>query len=137
MKDNMVNDQKPDIWFVYDGECPICQMGAHLFKIRQNLGVLHTVDARSEKNHPIIKEVNDAQLNLDFGMVLKYEGKLYQGDEALVVMVNIGDEKDVFNSVNRALFRFKTLSKLCYPFMKIARDIIIFFKRVGKINNLS
>ena len=41
------------IYFVYDGECPICQMGADLYKVRQSVGELKTVDARTEKNHPI------------------------------------------------------------------------------------
>ncbi len=135
-EDGAMENSKPDIWFVFDGECPICQMGANLFKVRKNVGTLHTVDARSEHDHPIMKEVNAAKLNLDAGMVLKYEGKLYQGDEALVLMANIGDARDTFNGVNRALFRSKLLSKLCYPFMKLARDIAITLKGVGKINNL-
>lgn len=136
MGGSVVSDNKSDIWFVFDGECPICQMGVSLFKVKKNVGVLNTVDARSEQDHPIMKEVNDAKLNLDAGMVLKYEGKLYQGDEALVLMANIGDAKDTFNGINRVLFRSKILSKLCYPFMKLARDIAITFKGVGKINNL-
>jgi predicted DCC family thiol-disulfide oxidoreductase YuxK len=131
-----MNNQKPDIWFVFDGECPICRMGASLFKVRQNVGTLHTVDARREQDHPVMKEVNSAKLNLDAGMILKYEGKLYQGDEALVLMANIGDAQDTFNLINRVLFRSKVISKLCYPFMKLARDIAITFKGVGKINNL-
>lgn len=136
MGGSKVSDQKSDIWFVFDGKCPICQMGARLFKVRQNVGVLHTVDARREQDHPIMKEINNAKLNLDYGMVLKYEGKLYQGNEALVLMANIGDETDTFNGINRVLFRSKILSKLCYPFMKLARDIAIAVKGVGKINNL-
>lgn len=127
---------KPDIWFVYDGECPICQMGAALFKVRQNVGALYTVDARSEHDHPIMKEVNAAKLDIDAGMVIKYDGRLYQGEEALVLMANIGDTQDTFNRLNRTLFRSKTLSKLCYPLMKLARDIALALKGVGKINNL-
>lgn len=127
---------KSDIWFVFDGECPICQMGVKLFKVRQNVGVLHTIDARVEHDHPIIKEVNAAKLNLDAGMVLKYQGKLYQGDEALTLMANIGDARDAYNGLNRLLFRSKTISKLCYPIMKLSRDITIAVKGAGKINNL-
>ena len=131
-----MNDIKPDIWFVYDGECPICQLGADLFKVRQAVGALHTIDARTEKDHPIMAEINEAKLNLDDGMVLKYGGMLYQGDEALIIMAYIGDSKDLFNGMNRTLFRTRILSKLCYPFMKLGRDIALKIKGVGKINNL-
>lgn len=128
--------EKPDIWFVYDGECPICQMGANLFKVRQAVGKLHTIDARTQKTHPIMSEIQEANLNLDKGMVLKYEGRLYQGDEALIVMADIGDSKDAFNGLNRMLFRSRTVSKICYPFMKLARDMALKMKGIKQIKNL-
>lgn len=81
-------------------------------------------------------EINEAKLSLDDGMVLKYEDVLYQGDEALIIMAHIGDSKDLFNGMNRTLFRTRALSKLCYPFMKLGRDIALKIKGVGKINNL-
>lgn len=131
-----MSDEKPDIWFVYDGECPICQMGATMFKVSENVGTLHTVDARAESDHPVMKEVNEARLNLDDGMVIKYQGALYHGEDALHLMAQIGKKDMGFNRLNSTLFRSKTLAKLSYPFMRGARNLALKLKGVGRIDNL-
>lgn len=123
-----------DIWFVYDGECPLCQMGARLYRLRQSVGTLHTVDARTEKDHPVMQEVNHARLNLDEGMVIKYQGVLYQGKEALHVMAQLGGQQGWFNTVNTTLFRSKVMATLCYPSMRAARNMALKIKGVEKIN---
>jgi len=124
------------IYFVYDGECPICQMGADLYKIRQSVGELITVDARTEKDHPVMLEVNKARLNLDDGMVIKYNNQLYQGEGALHIMATLGADKGWFNHLNNTLYKSKTLAKVSYPFMKGARNIALKLKGAGKIHNL-
>lgn len=128
--------EKQNIWFVYDGECPICQMGATLFKVKERVGTLHTVDARADLNHQVLKEINAAKLNLDEGMVIKYNNQLYQGRDALILMANIGDDKDIFNGINSSMFKSKILATLCYPSMKLARNIALGLKGVGRIDNL-
>ena len=124
------------IYFVYDGECPICQRGASLYKVRQSVGELKTVDARTEQDHPVMQEVNKARLNLDEGMVIKYNDQLYQGEEALHLMATLGVDSGWFNHVNNTLYKSRTLAKLSYPFMKGARNIALKLKGVGKIHNL-
>lgn len=131
-----MNSKKESIWFVYDGECPICQMGASLFKVRGSVGELYTVDARTELDHPVLQEVNTAELNLDKGMVIKYKNKLYQGDKALTLMAKIGARGDPFNEINRTLFRSIFLAKVCYPFMRFGRNLALIIKGAKKINNL-
>ena len=124
------------IYFVYDGECPICQMGSSLYKLRQSVGKLQTVDARTEQDHPVMQEVNKAGLNLDEGMVIKYNNELFQGTEALHLMATLGANTGWFNKVNNTLYKSKTLAKLSYPFMRGARNFALKLKRAGKINNL-
>lgn len=131
-----MSNKHADIYFVYDGQCPICQMGADLYKVRQSVGNLHTIDARTEKEHPVMQEVNQAGLNVDEGMVIKYNGQLYQGEEALHLMAKLGTKSDWFNHLNTLLYRSKILAWLSYPFMKGARNIALKLKGVGKINNL-
>jgi predicted DCC family thiol-disulfide oxidoreductase YuxK len=125
-----------DIWFVYDGECPICQLGASFYKVRQSVGHLHTVDARTERDHPVMREVNRAGLDLDEGMVVKYKERLYQGEEALHLMATLGADSGILNKLNNFLFRSKKLAGLCYPSMKKARALALKLKGVGKIGNL-
>ncbi|MGE3713280.1 MAG: DCC1-like thiol-disulfide oxidoreductase family protein [Alphaproteobacteria bacterium] len=127
---------KETLWFVYDGECPICQMGASLYRVRQSVGELKTVDARTEKNHSVMQEVNAAQLNLDNGMVVKYQNRLYQGKDALNLMAKLGGDDSVYNKINSRLFKSAAVSAACYPFMRGARNIALALKGVGKLNNL-
>lgn len=65
---------KTPLYFLYDGDCPICQMAADHYELRQSVGQFQTIDARSERDHLILLEIEAAGLDLDEGMVLKYEG---------------------------------------------------------------
>lgn len=130
------NTKSEIIYFVYDGKCPICQMGATFYKLQQSIGELHTVDARTEHDHPVMLEINQAGLNLDEGLVIKYHDQLFQGAEALHVMATLGADTDWLNQLNKTLYQSKTVAKLCYPFMKGARNIALKIKGVGKIRNL-
>lgn len=125
-----------DIWFVYDGECPLCKMGASLYKIKQSVGRLHVIDARTEQHHSIIQEINKAHLSIDEGMVIKYEGHLFQGAEALKVMAELSGNSGAFNRLNSFLFRKKWAAVICYPLMKLGRNIALKTKGVGPVNNL-
>lgn len=125
-----------DIWFIYDGDCPICQTGASFYKVRQSVGKVVTVDARTEKNHPVLLEVNKARLNLDDGMVIKFNGTLYQGAAALHLMATLGADEGILNTINNALFKNEALAKTLYPYMRMGRNIALKIKGIGNINNL-
>ena len=124
------------IWFVYDGECPICSLAAQALEIRKSVGKLELVDARQEHDHEVLKEVNAAGLDLDEGMVIKYGERLYHGAEALNLMALIGSGHGRFNRINAALFRNAFVARLCYPLMRAARNLAIRLKGSGKIQNL-
>ena len=134
----MSNESQPTdtIWFVYDGECPICHMAAEAFEIRKSVGTLQLVDAREDLDHPVLAEVNAARLDLDEGMVIKYGDRLYHGADALNLMALIGSGHGWFNRLNAALFANKTLARISYPFMRAARNLAIRLKGRGRINNL-
>jgi predicted DCC family thiol-disulfide oxidoreductase YuxK len=125
-----------EIWFVYDGECPICQTAARAFKIRKAVGTLHLVNARSDLAHPVLAEVNLAALDLDQGMVIKYGGTLYHGADALQMMALLGSNTGWLNRINALLFKNKTIARISYPFMRAARNLAIAIKGRGKIRNL-
>jgi len=132
----MIEKSNPDIIFIYDGECPICQMGASLYKVRQSVGQLHTVDARMEKDHPSVREATAAGFDFDVGMVIHYQDQFYQGDAALHIMAQLGVDKGWFNRIGNRLFKSKALARLCYPSMRATRNVALAMKGVGKIRNL-
>ena len=127
---------KKDIWFVYDGECPICQMANSLYKVKKNVGKLHTVDARTDLQHPIMQDINLERLNLDEGMVIKYRNKLYQGQAALQIMATLGANEGFYNKTSNLLFRSNILSTLSYPLLRATRNLALVLLGKKKIENL-
>jgi predicted DCC family thiol-disulfide oxidoreductase YuxK len=126
-----------DIWFVYDGDCPICSAAANALEIRKSVGQLYLVDARVETSHPLIQEIKDRQLDLDEGMVLKYAGNYYHGRDALHMMALLGSSRGWFNRANALLFRSRLVARICYPVMRAVRNTLLRLKGVRRIRNLS
>ena len=125
-----------DIWFAYDGECPVCTYAAHALRIRESVGRLHLVDARTDKDHPLIQRINAEGLDLDEGMVIQFGGRLYHGADALQVMALLGSKYGWFNRATVLLFRSPTLAKLAYPLMRGTRNMLIRLLGVARIDNL-
>lgn len=132
----LTGEDKGEIWFAYDGECPICTYAAHALRIRQSVGPLHLVDARADKDHPLIHRIAEEKLDLDEGMVIQFGGRLYHGADALQVMALLGSDHGWFNRVNVRLFRSPVLAKLAYPLMRGSRNLLIRLLGVAPIDNL-
>ncbi|PZP84653.1 MAG: hypothetical protein DI582_08230 [Azospirillum brasilense] len=128
---------KGDVYFVYDGECPICTLGARFYQVRRSVGKVITVDARTEADHFVMQEVKVARLDLDEGMVIRYQDRLYQGAEALHLMATLGADEGLLNQLNNKIFVSRRLADLLYPSMRMARNIALRLKGSGKIRNLS
>lgn len=127
---------KRGIYFIYDGECPICTYGSHAFRIKESIGSLHLIDAREDSHHPLIAEVGKRGLSLDEGMVIVYQDVFYHGKDALHLMALVGSGAGWFNKINAFLFRSKTMVRLCYPAMRGTRTLLLHLKGVPQIGNL-
>jgi predicted DCC family thiol-disulfide oxidoreductase YuxK len=125
---------KDQVWFVYDGDCPMCNGAVNSFMIKKAVGTLNLINARTQKNHPIMIEIKKLNLNLDDGMVIKFKDNLYHGADALHTMALIGGNSGFFNKVNCFLFKSKNLSKICYPFLRFCRNFVLYIKGIKKIN---
>jgi predicted DCC family thiol-disulfide oxidoreductase YuxK len=134
--ENPLEHKTGDVWFVYDGDCPICSVAARGLRIRKAVGSLNLVDARTETDHPVLQEIRNLKLDLDEGMVIKFRDTCYHGADALQVMALLGTGQGWFNRTNAMLFRSKILSKICYPPMRAGRNLLIRLRGVEKIGNL-
>ena len=121
------------VWFVYDGDCPLCDSAARALRIRQAAGPLRLVDARAEHDHPVVRETRALDLDLDRGMVLKYQGRHYHGADALHMMALLGSPSGGFNRLNALLFRSRLAARLCYPLMRAARNLLVHLRGAGRI----
>jgi len=117
-----------DIWVVYDGECPFCRSFVLLYRIRKLATHVHLVDARSR--HPIVDEIRQQHLDLNQGMAVKLNGRLYHGSDAMNVLAILGSGKTVFNLLNRVLFRRPGVARLLYPLL--ARGRLVTLRLLGR-----
>ena len=126
-----------EIWFVYDGECPLCKSAALALRIKEDYGTLHLINAREANENSLIEKINENQLDLDEGMVIYDGSQFYHGKDALKFMARYGENKGVFNLVNKALYWSDTMARIIYPWMRGTRNMLLRRKDVSRIDNLN
>ncbi len=123
---------KQTLALVYDKDCPACRNYARLVRIRKDLGDLKLVNAR-ETNHPLVQETKKRNLDLDEGFVFVVDEEFYYGPEAIHHLAIMSTKSGFFNKFNHWIFRSKTRSKICYPFLKFGRNLLLKILRIKKI----
>jgi len=119
----MSQQSQPEAWIVYDGQCPFCSRYVQLVRLRETLGHVRLVDAR--KGGPEVDEVRKADLDLDDGMVLKLDGRLYHGAECIHMLALLSTPSSWFNRLNAAMFRSRSASRLLYPVLRAGRNGVL------------
>ena len=134
-----MTDKKPpqDIWFVYDGECPLCKQAALALRIKDTYGTLQLLNARESVEHSLIKKINVEGFDLDEGMVI-YDGeRFYHGKGALRFMAKYGDNKGLFNLMTKLLYWSDGIASVTYPWLRGIRNMLLRRKKVSRIDNLN
>jgi len=109
----------------YDGDCPFCNRYADILKLKKCFD-LEICDARTDLSW---KEANK-DIILDDGVILIYEEKLYQGVEALDMLLSICKYKGLFFSFQKFIFSNKFLGNIVYTCFKFFRKIALWFKKL-------
>jgi predicted DCC family thiol-disulfide oxidoreductase YuxK len=125
---------KKEILLVYDKQCPVCDNYCRLVRMRESVGDLQLVDAR--ESTAVRDEITSAGLDIDQGMVLKLDGVLYYGSEAIHALALISTRSGLFNRLNYWVFRSKALSRIVYPVLRVSRNLLLKLLGRSKINNL-
>lgn len=128
---------KDGVWFIYDGECPICDKAAHALRIKRKCGALHLLNAREAGNDALVREVTTRGYDLDEGMVIYHDGRFYHGRDALKFMAAQGAAQNAFTVACKALFWSDGLSRLAYPWMRETRNRLLRRRGIGRIDNLN
>jgi predicted DCC family thiol-disulfide oxidoreductase YuxK len=125
---------KGDVWLVYDGECPICDNYCRYARIRDAVGRLHLIDAR----HPsaLMDEITAAGLDIDQGMVVKFNDVVYYGPEAIRVLTLLSTGSGWFNRINYWFFGSSRRAGIFYPVGKAFRNLLLKLLGIGYIENL-
>jgi hypothetical protein len=132
----MSNTKKESVWFVYDGECPLCCMAANALRIKRDYAELHLLNGRENQQDPLLLEIKRRGLDLDEGMVICIGEKFYHGKDALKFMARYGEARNGFNIFCKGLFRTDTASSIFYPWMRGMRNWLLRRRGIGRIDNL-
>lgn len=126
-----------EIWFVYDGDCPLCKNAAQALRIKKKYGTLNLLNARESVDHPLMQEINKRAYDLDEGMIIYDGSHYYHGKEALRFMSRFAEYKGLFNLLNKSLFWSDNISRLTYPWMRGVRNLLINQSKIPRIDNLN
>lgn len=113
------------LWLVYDGDCPFCTAGAKMYRLRQNVGELHIVNAREIAGSDLMTAIEAHGFDLNTGIVARFEGRLYHGKDALHLLALLGSDSGWLNRLNVVLFRHKAVLTLLYPGMVAMRNLML------------
>lgn len=111
---------------VYDGECPFCSSYVKLVRLRDVAGQVELISARDD--HPVVRDLLAQNYDLDKGMAVLYEGRIYYGAEAVNFLSAISTPSGLFNRLMKVTFRHRWFADLMYPFLRFGRNAALFFK---------
>jgi predicted DCC family thiol-disulfide oxidoreductase YuxK len=128
------DDPDPEgVWFIYDGDCPVCAMSAEIVKLRRNFR-LHLINARDEAAHDFVKRIDVAGFDLNQGMAIIYQSQIYIGDEALALIAALSDDRHGWGWIVHHIFKSRTRSRVLYPFLRAFRNGFLNLKGVRPID---
>lgn len=128
---------KDGIWFVYDGECPLCRSAALALKIKQEYGELHLINARDNAEAALIEAINKQGLDLDEGMVIFTQDNYYHGKEALKFMARYSEANNLHNLFYKSLCWSDRLASIIYPWLRGLRNLLLKRNDTIQIDNLN
>ncbi|MGF1625552.1 MAG: thiol-disulfide oxidoreductase DCC family protein [Alphaproteobacteria bacterium] len=72
---------------IYDGECPFCTRYVALVRLREAVGPVALIDARSDD--PRVAAVQAEGYDLNVGMVVRHRGVVHHGPAAVAVLTRL------------------------------------------------
>ena len=119
-------------WILYDGDCPFCKNYMRFTHLKESAGDVRLIDAREKTAE--YEDLVALGYNLDDGMILKYHGQYFHGDECLNRLALMSSENGCLNKMCATLFKSPTISKLSYPVLKAGRGAALFLLGREKIH---
>jgi len=116
---------------IYDGECPFCSNYVKMIKLKEVVGEVELIDARSDV--VIQRELRQLSVDINQGMVLIDDDNVYYAEDCIHRIALLSTPSNIFNRLNMYIFRHKALANFLYPWMKMGRNITLKLLRKKKI----
>jgi predicted DCC family thiol-disulfide oxidoreductase YuxK len=108
---------------IYDGDCPFCASYVRMVRLREAVGPVDLIDARSAD--PRVAEVQAMGFDLDAGMVVRHDDRVFHGDAAMWHLSTLSAPGGVVNTLLRILFRAPGRAALLYPVLATGRRLTL------------
>jgi len=108
---------------IYDGDCPFCRSYVKLMALRERVGAVDLVDARS--GDPRVASAERDGYDLDEGMLAIYGGKTYYGGDAVALISTLSSNEGRVQSLISKLLGNPTRARLLYPILKCGRNLAL------------
>jgi predicted DCC family thiol-disulfide oxidoreductase YuxK len=108
---------------VYDGECPVCSAYVRFARLRESVGQVQLVNARTPD--PWVELSRRLGFDLDQGMVLFYGGRAYYGADSMHMIAMLSSGHGLLNRAWAALMRNQRLARFLYPGLRAGRNLLL------------
>ena len=120
------------VWLIYDGECPFCSSYVQYIRLQESKGTLTLIDAR--QGGDLVNSILETGLDLDEGMVLKYQDRLYHGADCINMLALMSTRSGLFNKLNALIFKSRLVSRLLYPVLRAGRNLTLKILRKRRLD---
>ncbi|GGL71743.1 thiol-disulfide oxidoreductase DCC family protein [Wenxinia marina] len=108
---------------VYDGECVFCQNYVRFVRLRETVGPIELIDARSGDHR--VRAFQRQGYDLNEGMLFVHNGTVHHGADAVHKMALLSSSSGLANRMNQVVLSNGTLARLIYPVLKAGRRITL------------
>jgi predicted DCC family thiol-disulfide oxidoreductase YuxK len=116
---------------VYDGECIFCRNFARLLRLRDSVGPVELLDARS--GDPRVLAYQRQGYDLNQGMLFVWQGRVYHAAAAMQMLAALTTPVSWFNRLAAALFSRPVPARLLYPVLNGGRMLTLLLRGKGLI----
>jgi predicted DCC family thiol-disulfide oxidoreductase YuxK len=115
--------ERPEIYVVYDGECPFCSAYVRMVRLREAAGNVRLLNAREP--HPLVEELKAKGYDLDEGMALKIGDAIYHGPDVMNRLALMSTQSGFLNRLHLWIFSSPGRAKFLYPFLRAGRNSVL------------
>jgi len=130
------NEPSDDVTLIFDAQCPVCT--AYSCNVDAGPASLKRIDARSD--NPQVRRAVEAGIDLDDGMVVLHEGRLYHGADAMHRMALLAPKSGLRNRLNRLMFGNLSVARAVYPVLRAGRNTLLWLlgrQKIGAVKKSS
>jgi predicted DCC family thiol-disulfide oxidoreductase YuxK len=108
------------IEILYDGDCPFCARYVAMTRLRDSVGTVRLIDARS--GDPLVATARAEGFDLNEGMLARYGDRWWFGPDCVHLLAMLSSRSGWFNRLTGRLFANPATARRLYPWMRAGRN---------------